>query len=341
MCVRKRAIFFENVIQETALSAETLNTRLGEFHHGPTARLRRNLSSCSMAVFENYTRILSVGEATTVSGMTLSSNARNTNTATTIEMEGKAKQRHFKPTNETYFHERDNPRSVCVSDISAIPPSPAYAAKPVDLRLCQLVHNLPPELFDMVLEEFLHAALGPRKLYIGDVRLYIRAFGALNRAMYAKHRGIFLSQSIWVMGEGSCQDTISFLNKMPVSMVRCIRKIEMRFTRHDCVHPSLDHYFVLPDITTPSTDRLDCLLHYMKDCAKLASELLRTWFENFGAIKALEQRFDELVLDVSDAYGPDGDFLGRDFRNAILPPTARDFAGGTPVKFTVLGIDNH
>lgn len=80
----------------------------------------------------------------------------------------------------------------------------------------------------------------------------------------------------------------------------------------------------------------------MRECAKFGSELVRTWLGKFGAVRAIKQRLDELVLDVSDAYAPDGDFLGRDIIGAIvLRRTARDFAGGTPVKFVVLGIHNY
>lgn len=164
----------------------------------------------------------------------------------------------------------------------------------------------------------------------------MRVFGALNAALYAKQRSIFLSQSVWVIGQGTHQETTSFLNKMPVSMLRCIKRIELRLTRQDYRYPSPDDYFDLPYITTPTIDGLDCLLNYMRDCERLKSKLLGTWLGKIHAVTTLVQRLDELVLDVSDAYEPDGDFFGRDLANATVGCT-----GGTPVKLIVLGIDDH
>ena len=77
MGVRKRAIFFKDVLEKTCLRAEKLNARLGEIHHSPTSRLLSKLGTCFMAVFGNYIRVLLVGEAHTVGGLTLSSNAGN------------------------------------------------------------------------------------------------------------------------------------------------------------------------------------------------------------------------------------------------------------------------
>ena len=333
MGVRKRTIFFENVIQKTELSAKTLNARLCEIHHGPTSRLAHKLGSCSMAVFGNYIRVLSGGEATSIGDLTLSSVASNTNTTTTIEMEGKAAPpQAVEPINKTYKFGLDK---KCKSDVSAFPPTSDDSVKPADLPLRQVVHSLPPELFDKMLQDFLHTALGPRKIYVGAEHLNMRVFGALNAAMYAKQRSIFLSESVWVIGQGNHQETTSFLDKMPASMLRCIKRIEVRLTRRDYKCPSLDHYFDLPYKTTSSIDRLDCLLNYMRDCEKFKYELVRTWLGKLPAVMALGQRLDELVFDVSDAYGPDGDFFGRDLATAI-----NGFMGGMPVNVVVLGIDN-
>lgn len=337
MGVRKRTIVFENVIQKTDLSAERLNARLCEIHHGPTSRLAHKLTNCSMAVFGNYIRVLSGGKATTIGDFTLSSVASSTNTTTTIEMEGKAAPLQApKPVKKAHIFEPDIPHRECKSDVSASLPTSDESVKPADLPIRQHVHNLPPELFDKMLQDFLHTALGPRKIYVGIEYINMRVFGALNAAMYAKQRSTFLSESVWVIGQGNYQETTSFLNKMPVSMLKCIKRIELRLTRQDYKHPSLDYYFDLPYGTTPSIDRLDCLLNYMRECEKFKYELVSTWLGKIHAVMALKHRLDELVLDVSDAYGPDDDFFGRDFAIAT-----NGFAGDTPVNVVVLGIDNH
>lgn len=57
-----------------------------------------------------------------------------------------------------------------------------------------------------MLQDFLHTVLGLRKIYIGAEHLNMRVFGALNKAMYGKQRSIFLSRSIWVIGQGGDED---------------------------------------------------------------------------------------------------------------------------------------
>lgn len=289
-----------------------------------------------MTVFGNYIRVLSDREATAIGDSTFSSVASSPNTTTTIEMEGKAVPlQALKPINKTYTFEPHIQHKQCKSDISAFPQTSDDAVKPADLKLRQLVHSLPSELFEKMLQDFLHTALGPRKIYVGAEYINMRLFGALNSAMYAKQRSIFLSESIWVIGQGNNQETTSFLNKMPVSMLRCIKKIEMRLTRQNYKYPSLDDYFDLPYITTSSIDRLNCLLNYMRECEKIKYRLVRTWLGKIFAVMALQKSLDELILDVSDAYGPDGVFFGRD-----LATTAAGFAAGMPVELIVLGMDN-
>ena len=290
-----------------------------------------------MAVFGNYIRILSGGEVTTISDFTLASVASSTNTTTAIEMEGKAAPLEaLEPIKKTYIFGPDNPYRKSKSNVSAFPPTSTQSVKPADLPLRQLVHNLPREIFDKMLQDFLHTALGPREIYVGAEYLNMRVFGALNAAMYAKQRVRFLSESAWVIGQGNHQETTTFFNKMPVSILRCIKRIEMRLTRQDYKNPSLDYYFDLPYITDFSLDRLDCLLNNMRECEKIKYELVRIWLGKIHAVMALQQTLDELILDVGDAYGPDGDFFGRD-----LAIATNGFVGGTPVNLVVLGIDDH
>lgn len=80
MSVRKRTVFLETVIQKTDLSAERLNVRLCEIHHGPSSELAHKLSNCSMAVFGNYIKILAGGKGTTIREFAPSSVASSTNT---------------------------------------------------------------------------------------------------------------------------------------------------------------------------------------------------------------------------------------------------------------------
>lgn len=336
MDVRKRAVFFENVIKKTELSVERLNARFTELLRLEPAWLSRRLIGSSMLMFRNYTKVLSASRATAVGDRILSLVGNDAQTATTMEMETEVVplEAHDEPTSKTGSYEPGTSRTQCESDILSFPPPSDDARKSADSQLCQLVHCLPSELFDKVLQNFLHMVFRPRKIYVGVEHLNLHVFGALNRTMYAKYRGMFLSESVWVLGQGNEEETIGFLFMMPISLWTSIKKVEVKFTRHDYTDPTLERFLTPPRGTAPTTgDGLDSLIDYIGESAKAKSQLMRIWLAKLDFVVSL--KLDELVLDFGDAYGPDGEFVGRRFANA-----ANSFSAHTPAKITILGTDD-
>lgn len=107
----------------------------------------------------------------------------------------------------------------------------------------------------------------------------------------------------------------------------------MRFTRQDFKYPSMEHYFSLSKDTSPGTDRFDTLLDYMKECTKIKYKLAKTWLLKIDAVRSLV--LDELVLDFSDAYGADDEFLSRCFAGIEIT-----FSDGNPANIIFSGTDD-
>ena len=335
MDVRKRGAFLENIIQKTELSAERLSAHLNYLGHIETFNLAHTLKSCSMTVFLKYIEILSIGRATAVDDHTLPFIASSMESTTTCKRGGNVVPLQVcdEPTSKINTHEPDGPPQKSNANTLAISHSPYDdATKPADSQLCRLVHSLPPELFNKMLQTFLHTVFGPRKIYLGVEHLNLHVLGALNRAMYAKQQSILLSESVWVIGQGNYGEGIGFLARMPMAMLKSIRKIEMSLTGQDYECPSLKHYFALPNNTTSGTGRLDCLLDYIKECHKTKYKLMMIWDAKIDAVMSL--KLNELTLNFSDAYGPDGEFLGRWFAD-----TTHCLSAGTAAKFLILGMD--
>lgn len=334
MDVRKRAVFLEDVIWKTDLSIERLNAHFGELHRFKPNWLSRRLIGCSMPVFRNYIKILLFSRATAFSHDTLSPVAENEHTATTVEMETHAVplQASDDPSAKPGTYELGISCKKRESDTLAFPTPSADAHNPANPELTQLVHSLPPELFGKVLQEFLHAVFRPRRIYVGAEPLNLQVLGGLNRAMYAKHRSTFLSESIWVFGQGGYQETIGLLHMMPASLLTSIKKIEVRFTRHDYKEPSPEHFYSLFRKTAPANDDpLNSLMDYIRKSANAKSHLMQIWLRKLDHLLSL--KLDELVLDFKDAYGPDGEFVGRRF-TGIANSNPRH----TSATVTVLGM---
>ena len=91
-------------------------------------------------------------------------------------------------------------------------------------QLRQRVHALPPELFQTTLQHFLHSVSEPGKIYLGAENLSLRVFGALDRVMYTKQRSIFLSESVWVIGQGNHEEAMGILDRIPLSLMKSMKR---------------------------------------------------------------------------------------------------------------------
>ena len=334
MDVRKRAIFLDNVIQKTDLSAERLDARLSCLDHRTSLKLARSFRICPMVVFMKYIRILSIGQVATVGDHTIPAVASDEYATTTIKKDSKAvsQQGCDEPKSRTGIHKPGSPCRKHKAYKLPFPP-PDEALKPAESQLCQLVHSLPPELFERLQRVLLQTVFEPRRIHPGVESLNLHILGALDRAMYAKQRNEFLSESVWVMVQGNYEEAQDFLGRIPLSITRSIKKMELRPTKQDYKYRSLDRYFALPNDPSFASDRFGCLLAYMAECHRTRHKLVNIWLRKIGALAALQ--LSQLVLDFSDAYGSDGEFLGRSF---AIPED--EIQNDGPAHVLVLGTDD-
>ena len=120
--------------------------------------------------------------------------------------------------------------------------------EPVLQRLIRSVHDLPPEIFDMIEKECFQQALVPGHvfpaqmangdgLFLFEHKKYeppnVEAFLALGQpASLATYQQAYWTENIWVIGLGHPHDTIKFLDRMDDLSMR-IKKVHISFSVDD------------------------------------------------------------------------------------------------------------
>lgn len=78
-------------------------------------------------------------------------------------------------------------------------------------------------------------------------------------------------------------------------------------TLHDSDYEEIDHY----DAWSQPPDILDDLIYFHHVCVETCRCLLSIWHDKARTL--FELKLERLTLDFSNAYGPDGEFLGLKF----------------------------
>lgn len=198
--------------------------------------------------------------------------------------------------------------------------------EPADPKTRQLIHNLPSELLLLIQDEFFHLVFSPRHIYPHNEHLNVDVFEALDHQLLAKYQHIFFCDNIWVIGQGDRNDGVGFLDRMPILLKKLIRKVEMSFTTHDHCHSSLDFYFA--EDAQDTRNALEILQSYRQECAGVACKLTTTWWQKFYEVSFL--RLDYCILDFTEAYAPDGEYLGVQVARELI-----QFCHGLPAEFFI------
>ncbi|CAF9939194.1 hypothetical protein IMSHALPRED_001244 [Imshaugia aleurites] len=319
-----------------SVSAEKLETALSRLEHHEGAILVVMLVNCSIAQFRTYLMICSVDRDVPVHDHHSNQDVlSNPDDESLLEW-----QRDTKATSRSIFDadslEELTSEALASLDVSRkaqeLGLTPLSEKQPADSKLCQRIHDLPSELFLQIQEEFLNMTFGPRSVYPYNELRNSRVFEALNQRLLAKYQRIFFSENTWIMGQGYC--CVEFLDRMPQSKRQMIRKVEMAFTTQDYPE-TLRFYF---EDTEQSRDRLrrrlafsleedrgdvqnplKVLRSYQTECLRGTREMVSMWCERFEAVSFLN--LDYFVLDLSDAYAPDGEYLGVYVARHLVPFT--------------------
>ncbi|KAL8928619.1 MAG: hypothetical protein Q9172_000834 [Xanthocarpia lactea] len=140
----------------------------------------------------------------------------------------------------------------------------------------------------------------------------------MNRSMYSKFRQVFWSQNNWVIGPGSFQDTVTWLDSLPADARKLIRKVEINFSIIDIERDLRKYRNALAKALgqEPPSNKFDLPI---REVVQVYDDWLTwEWTHKFRAILKLE--LEELTLDFTDAVSLDGKFLGSDFARVDLWP---------------------
>lgn len=146
-----------------------------------------------------------------------------------------------------------------------------------------------------------------------------KAFEALNSALYQDYRENLWSKSTWVIGEGTTFYSTDFLLDIPRSIEEAIRSAELKFTPND-----IGRGHCLLESTEGSSD---------EQITDFVTEVTMIWWNKFYPISNL--RLTHLRLDFTEAYSPDGTFLGD---NVVR--TLTNFSHGVPADLNILAADD-
>ena len=197
-----------------------------------------------------------------------------------------------------------------------------------------------------------------------------KAFEALNSRLYHEYRQSLWSESTWVIGEGSPFYSTDFLLDIPATIYHDIRSVELKFTLRDLglsLGQSADDQgstYVIDEGPTGHTnynetsnddannddannddannndannDDADSQWNNINSSAEdntsLTTDLTTMWWDKFYAVSSLN--LTHLRLDFTDAYGPEGNFLGDDLARTLVP-----FSHGIPANLEIIATDS-
>ena len=145
-----------------------------------------------------------------------------------------------------------------------------------------------------------------------------KAFKALSSSLYRKYRENLWSKSTWVIGEGSAFYSTDFLNAIPDSIFNAIRSVELKFVSQGV---GLENRVL--------EGAEDVSAH---DIASFESEVSDIWWDKFTAVSNLH--LDHLRLDFTEAYAPNGTYLGDAVTQLFQP-----FTYGVPANLEIVAAD--
>ncbi len=210
------------------------------------------------------------------------------------------------------------------------------------------VLSLPPEVRNII-EDILYAdTFGPREVHSKTDAPVTEMFLSLDKQLYHKYSQIYWSKNSWIVGAGAANDSMRFMTlppynpstaefsrQVPNNAAFKIRHIELHFTKNDLSSPSRQRQTTLPNTSSPPSNygakptTNNTLNEYKTECRTLASELAQIWQDKFDRVAFLH--LDRFTLDVTQAYAPDGAFLGVEVVRRLLP-----FVYGMPVDFRIV-----
>lgn len=184
------------------------------------------------------------------------------------------------------------------------------------LQLQQAVQELPLEIIRMIQDSMYEPVFGPKDVVLPYVDPKdLRHFGDLNSELYDRYHSLYYSENMWILADGPLDEIDEWFTKMYRSTLSAIKNVTIRWTRAD--FDETEWLKLEPDrFIETQVDRggseglnnIQALNDYARACQRISDYLKHIWTEKLMILRELN--LDLLVVDATDAYGPDGDYLG-------------------------------
>jgi len=204
--------------------------------------------------------------------------------------------------------------------------------------------TLPSEICKIIMDILFTDIFGPKRLHPKLDQSVMPIFLALSKQSYDKYRKVYWSQNTWIIGKGPVNDSMRFMTlapydasttefskQKPNEAALTIRRAEVLFSKDDLQSPQIVRAKEARGSQSNGEHehREDCSTYYEIDSKTFIASLVQIWQDKFDRIAFLG--LDCLVLDFSQAYGPDASFLGVTAAQRFLP-----FIHRVPVELKIV-----
>lgn len=183
----------------------------------------------------------------------------------------------------------------------------------------EMASTLPAEICKMVMDDLFESIFGPKMVHPQTDSSILQNFLALDKQLYYKYSKIYWSENTWVIGHGPADETMRFMTLAPYSnsimefskqkpneAAMNIKRVELSLSKKDLSRPQTVRVDEIK--ATRSLTDSELPQSYKTDHKSFASTLLQIWQDKFDRIAFLD--LEHLTLDFTEAYAPDGAFLG-------------------------------
>ncbi|CAF9911478.1 MAG: hypothetical protein ALECFALPRED_007334 [Alectoria fallacina] len=239
----------------------------------------------------------------------------------------------------------------------------AHLAAAVCKELQEQMMRIPAEICQVIMDMVFKEAFGTRRVRPHKDPPIMNIFLALDKEFYRKFHEQYWVKNTWVVAKGPLNKTMRFMTERPYNETTTefslqtpnkaalqIQSIELSFSNADTPHlsewrqlaeesavPHANPSHVSPFTTTApnGVQTLQIAQRSPKHAQRydeIQRQLIHTWQDKFDRIAMLNLK--HLTLDFTEAYDPDGLYLGVYIVRRLIP-----FAHRMPADFRILAPD--
>ena len=184
------------------------------------------------------------------------------------------------------------------------------------LQLQRAVQELPLEIIRMIQDSMYESVFGSKDVVLPHVDSKdLCHFSALNSELYNRYHSLYYSENMWILADGPLERIDECFGEMFYSTMSAIKNVTIRWTRAEVdeaawleLEPDRFIETQLDKGGPEGLNNIQALSDYIGARQHISDELKYIWTDKLMILGALN--VDLLVVDATDAYGPNGDYLG-------------------------------